>query len=128
MIEKCRYCGSKVIFTKNKFGYIYKCSNCDSYVGVHRGTQVPLGTLANKELRHWRGMAHKYFDILWRHKKIVHNDKNGRHKAYKWLAQEMGLTKNECHIAKFDIEECKTVVALCEPYAINLLKKWGMYK
>jgi hypothetical protein len=123
MIKKCRYCGSQVIFTQNKFGFIYKCIKCDAYVGVHKKTQVPLGTLANKELRHWRGMAHIHFDLLWKYKKFEMKDKNGRHKAYAWLAKEMGIKKNDCHIARFDIDECQRVIEICLPHYKKILKK-----
>ncbi|RKN75029.1 zinc-finger-containing protein [Paenibacillus ginsengarvi] len=32
-------------------GRCYKCTNFDAYVGVHTGTMIPLGRLANSELR-----------------------------------------------------------------------------
>ena len=53
----CDYCGreteyvdSKVIYGKS-YGKIYLCRNCMAYVGVHKGTDKPLGRLANAELR-----------------------------------------------------------------------------
>lgn len=52
----CDYCGreteyvdSKVIYGKS-YGKIYLCRNCMAYVGVHKGTDKPLGRLANAEL------------------------------------------------------------------------------
>lgn len=45
----CDYCGreteyvdSKVIYGKS-YGKIYLCRNCMAYVGVHKGTDKPLG-------------------------------------------------------------------------------------
>ena len=56
----CDYCGreteyvdSKVIYGKS-YGKIYLCRNCMAYVGVHKGTDKPLGRLANAELRNWK--------------------------------------------------------------------------
>ena len=53
----CDYCGSPVIFTSNAdiygkefgSGKCYKCTKCDCFVGVHNGTEIPLGRLADKE-------------------------------------------------------------------------------
>lgn len=122
MIKKCRYCQSKVIYTKNNYGWIYKCTKCNAYVGCHKNTQVPFGTLANKELRTYRTYAHKYFDILWRYKKKRCNDNYARHKAYAWLAKEMKINKNDCHIGYFDIDQCKQVIDICKPYVEKILK------
>ena len=67
----CDYCGreteyvdSKVIYGKS-YGKIYLCRNCMAYVGVHKGTDKPLGRLANAELRNWKKAAHAVFDPLW---------------------------------------------------------------
>jgi DNA-directed RNA polymerase subunit RPC12/RpoP len=64
----CPYCNSKVICTSNAEiygkeygnGRCYKCTSCDAYVGVHDGTNIPLGRLANKQLRELK-------------KKFIHN-------------------------------------------------------
>lgn len=64
----CDYCGrraeyvdSKVIYGKS-YGMIYLCRNCMAYVGVHKGSDKPLGRLANAQLRHWKKEAHAAFD------------------------------------------------------------------
>lgn len=69
----CDYCGreteyvdSKVIYGKS-YGKIYLCRNCMAYVGVHKGTDKPLGRLANAELRNWKKAAHAVFDPLWKY-------------------------------------------------------------
>lgn len=56
----CPYCGrqaeyvdSKVIYGRS-YGMAYLCRNCDAYVGVHRGTDEPLGRLADASLRKWK--------------------------------------------------------------------------
>jgi len=123
----CPYCGAKVIFVDSKmvygksYGMIYICSKypkCDSYVGVHKNTCVPLGTLANKELRKYRGIAHLYFDTLWKNKKS-----GTRIKAYKWLSEKMNISVPDTHIGYFNIDQCKTVIKICKPYAENILNK-----
>lgn len=74
----CPYCGKPAILRKASDiykthtleEYLYACSDypaCDAYVGVHRGTLLPKGSLANKELRRKRIVAHRYFDSIWKH-------------------------------------------------------------
>ena len=112
----CPYCGqraeyvdSRVIYGRS-YGMVYLCRPCDAYVGTHKGTDRPLGRLANEELRRWRNRAHALFDPLWRHGRY----KGRRGAAYQWLANQMGLTKNETHIAMFDVKQCKRVVGIME--------------
>ena len=64
---RCPYCGGTAILRDASFVYgeksyggkVYVCSNypkCDAYVGVHPGTRIPKGTLADQELQ--IGRAH----------------------------------------------------------------------
>lgn len=84
----------------------WRCQPCDAYVGCHLGTPEPLGTLANAELRKARSEAHNAFDALW--------DFDGkpmtRKEAYAWLAAELGIETEACHIGMFDLAMCKKVV------------------
>ncbi len=43
-----------------------------------------------------------------------------RGKAYKWLAEQMGVPQDECHIGYFTIEQCQRVVEICEPYSMRM--------
>lgn len=115
----CPYCGSSVSLVENKaiyganFGnwpWAYRCDRdgCDSYVGTHPHTKIPLGTMANKETREARKAAHAAFDPLW---KGTHWT---RSKAYHWLSQKLQIKVRDCHIAMFDVETCKRVVALSD--------------
>ena len=114
----CRYCGEEVIYTSNSEVYgkeygngkCYLCRNCRAFVGVHTGTKIPLGTLANDELRKMRNEAHNMFDKLWKAPTRIMK----RNDAYYWLAQKMGLKKEDTHIALFEIEQCKQVVKLVQ--------------
>ena len=97
----CDYCGreteyvdSKVIYGKS-YGKIYLCRNCMAYVGVHKGTDKPLGRLANAELRNWKKAAHAVFDPLWKYGRF----RGHRNAAYAWLAQKMGLPLSLIHIS-----------------------------
>lgn len=109
---KCRYCGgavelkdSSVIYGRS-YGNIYICDSCKAFVGCHKGTDKPLGTLANDKLRQYRKEAHKWFDQLWKCGYLK------RSFAYFWLSSELKLSKKDTHIAMFDIEECKKTIKL----------------
>lgn len=124
----CPYCNrpavyvdSAVVYRGVSFGMIYLCSPCLAWVGVHKGTDEPLGRLANAELRLWKKQAHAAFDPLWQRKLALRRKQRGeeykavwaRNSGYKWLAAQLGLTREECHIGLFDIDMCKRVVDVC---------------
>lgn len=86
----------------------YFCAPCDAFVGTHRATGVPLGSLAKPELRKLRGKCHALFDPIWKNKHMK------RTSAYKWLAESLEIPAEKCHIGMFNQVMCKK--------AINLLK------
>lgn len=111
----CPYCGkpaqlvdSAIVYGGRSYGLIWDCRPCDAYVGVHRGTQTPLGRLANAELREWKKRAHAYFDQLWKSRKM------SRGQAYSHSAKIMGIPKHEAHIGMFDVERCRKLVGLLQ--------------
>lgn len=91
------------------------CENCDAWVGCHDGTIKPLGRLANKELRDAKQRAHAAFDPLWQAK--IRRDrvpkKVARGAGYKWLAGQLGIDREHCHIGMFDVPTCRRVVDIC---------------
>lgn len=85
----------------------WTCDPCRARVGCHPGTTKPLGRLANSQLRYWKQQAHKAFDPIWR------SGEKKRSQAYRWLAREMKLDSDLCHIGMFDVNQCKQVVDIC---------------
>jgi hypothetical protein len=144
----CPYCGgsaplidSAAIYHGRSYGMIYRCDPCDAHVGVHKGTENPLSRLANKELRKWKQAAHAIFDPIWQ-AKYAHRVAGGagksgrpggqhykkvyaRNSAYKWLADQMGITRKECHIGMFDADQCQRVIEICSPVFDKIVKKAG---
>ena len=118
----CPYCGSNVslasstiVYNGRDFGLIYLCDSypiCDAYVGVHRGTNQPLGRLANAELRTWKKKAHAAFDPLWKSKSA----KMSRKQAYQLMQKLLNMSEEEAHIGKFDVEQCKILIQKLEEY------------
>ena len=75
---KCPYCGSRAFLRPASVVYgakainpaapYYVCARypaCDAYVAAHKDTRLPMGTLADKNLRCKRIEAHKAFNRLW---------------------------------------------------------------
>lgn len=124
----CPYCGKEPIFVNSveiygeghDYGNMYWCKPCDAFVGTHHGKIKPLGRLANKELREWKKKAHASFDPLWKMGKInevwpkyIPNTSN-RKKAYKWLAKQLGVSEEFCHIGMFSVRYCKRTIEICK--------------
>lgn len=98
---------------------MFRCVPCKAWVGCHPGSEVPLGRLADAQLRKAKGAAHKAFDDLW-HRKMERDGVSqgtARAAAYIWLGEQMGIKPEACHIGMFDGAQCDQVVALCRPWA-----------
>ena len=112
----CPYCGQPPELVTGDILYQHRpelaekrfwlCQPCNAYVGTHAGTEVPLGTLANRALRKARMQAHQALDPLWQDGSMP------RVEVYKWLAVLMGIHRKEAHIALFDEAQCALVVQL----------------
>lgn len=111
----CPYCGANAVLVHSRvvygngrdYGNVWVCSNyptCDAYVGVHRSTNRPLGRLANRRLRNAKMTAHDAFDPIWKEKIL------SRSAAYGWLAEQMEIPVEQCHIGMFDVGQCRKVV------------------
>lgn len=120
----CPYCGAPAILRKGSYvhgehskeEFLYVCSHypkCNSYVGVHTGTKIPKGTLANPELRNKRIKTHKVFDLLWKEKLMTKKE------AYRWMEYTMCLPKNTGHIAKFSDYRCNELIRICKDLLRN---------
>ncbi len=112
---RCPYCGSPVVFRSadgiyydnSKGVMLYVCSQypqCDAYVRVHAKTNIPVGSLANHELRTLRRTAHQYFDQLHQSGYMSKQD------AYQWLADLICAPLSEAHIGYLGVYYCKQVI------------------
>lgn len=60
-----------------------------------------------------RVMAHSTFDQLWKSGHMT------RSQAYAWLAHNMCMTKENAHIANFNLEQCNQVKKLVAEYTFH---------
>jgi hypothetical protein len=93
----------------------YRCYSCDLAVGAH-DDGTPLGIPADQPTRNARVRAHEAFDKLWRGGNI------SRVTAYQWLRKTMGMTPDEAHIGRFNVEQCERVVTEAPRYLEHLNK------
>ncbi len=115
----CSYCNNysekqtgKQLYPHRKDLYqitVYVCTSCNASVGTHKGTDKPLGRLANPELKQAKQLAHMVFDLMWRKGSMT------RKEAYKWLAEKLDIDVKKCHIGYFDLQQCNNVVTVCCP-------------
>jgi hypothetical protein len=68
---------------------------------------TPRTAAPRSDLAKARVMAHAAFDDLWKYGLMTRNA------AYQWLADELGLTRQQCHMKNFDEAMCKRVVDKC---------------
>lgn len=109
----CPNCGtpaklvnSTVVYGKD-YGPLWICGNypkCDCYCGCHKGTNEPLGTMADKETRELRKKVHAAFDPLWKYGPMR------RHEAYGLLSAAMLIEPAECHVGMFNSMRCKAAL------------------
>ena len=102
----CADCGSKMCLVSGESlnrSLMYRCSAWPECGGIHSALPDgrPTGEPADKHTRYMRGALHKDMDPLWK------NGHLSRSEVYERIARRFGLTKEECHIGKFDAEQCR---------------------
>ncbi len=111
---KCPYCGATAYITHSSIVYgdnqkdrnIYVCGNypkCDSYVYANNNN-IPLGNLANAELRKLRMKAHRLVD------EVVFQGIMTKRDFYFWLEIRLNKSKKDAHISKLTNEECTKLI------------------
>lgn len=134
MTVTCQYCnrpaklvdGSAVYPHRHdlKAKKFWNCTPCKAFVGCHEAGKyvvmhgkkiysdgtMPLGVLANAELRQAKKMAHASFDPVWKEGGMT------RKQAYAWLSAQLGIEPDDCHMGMMSVETCNRVVDLCVRY------------
>ena len=126
-LTPCKYCGGRVRCLRGSEYYVRRpdlhhtrrwvCEDCGASVGCKKGTTQPLGSLADEQLRRMRLYAHKCFDPLWKDKTCT------RDCAYRWLSRKMDTSKDDTHIALYDVTQCAKVIA----FSLVALKRAGKH-
>jgi hypothetical protein len=112
----CAYCNGATTYVdsaevyRRSYGMIYLCRPCRAWVGVHKGSNVALGRVANAELRDLKKAVHAVFDPVWKQGHLP------RGKAYEWLALRMDLPVEQCHVGMFNEKQCRLAIGLLEEW------------
>lgn len=77
-------------------------------VSAHERTLLPMGTLANGDLRHKRILAHRAL------KKLQQDCQMEKWEVYIWLQAKLGLDARQTHIGQFSEYMCEQVISLCQ--------------
>ena len=75
---------------------------------VQPGTAIPLGTLANGELRALRRETHHYFDKLYTSGRMT------KQEVYRWLANFLQAPQSQAHIGYLGEYTCRQVLQACK--------------
>ena len=114
---RCGECESPMVLRKSRFGMFYGCTKFPDCRGTHGAHPdgAPMGVPADKETKQARIMAHDAFDMVWkdRQKNLGYSRTAARGECYAWLAVELNIHRNDCHIARFDTDTCNRVVEIC---------------
>ena len=93
---------SKIVYHGRSYGMIWYCPCCRNYVGVHKGTNIPLSTITDKETKKARQNVHAALAKRFR----------SSDEAYSWLRRAMNLSKGKAHIGMFTKAECEKALQL----------------
>lgn len=121
---RCPYCGRPVQLRPTAYvygednlhpqGFLYVCTGypdaCDAYVGAHKKSMQPMGTLANSELRHKRIEAHRALKQIWLEGYMT------KHGTYIWLQNRLNLREKDTHIGKFSDYLCMETIRECSQF------------
>lgn len=130
---------------------IWECVFCGARVGTHEDGPhkgKPLGTAADPELRKARVMLHALVDPVWLKASELpeylsartHRDRQERMKAlaiikrtarvrvYAFMAAHMGLEKDACHIAMFDLEQCRAAWRVFRGIGYADVRDWAHFQ
>jgi len=116
----CPDCGSDMVLKRSKYGFFYGCIRYPTCRCTHGATSdgEPLGIPGDEETRQARMEAHEMLDLFWTTKKE-------RTETYKWLYEQLGIPREECHVGRFDIDMCRRVIELCEARLMEEEKEEG---
>ncbi|MBZ0073649.1 zinc-finger-containing protein [Bordetella hinzii] len=114
----CHCCGGPVRLTNNSdiynghsFGdwpFVYRCTQCQAYIGLHPDTDLPLGIMAGRATISARKAAKSVFLQLQ-----TRRFGSDRGAAYAWLAHALGIAKTICHFAMFSEEQANRAAQVC---------------
>ena len=138
---ECPVCGRPMRFHVSADRDWWGCSGypeCDTQQSAG-SDGLPLGIPGDKETRQARMRAHDVFDPIWeRSVEFYGRESNSqsrgrlltiaRSRAYLWLADRLGMTRDECHIARMDVFHCDFVEQIWAGVTYGTVRAWSRSK
>jgi hypothetical protein len=145
----CAHCGRPAVLVTGADVYgphrpdladkwLWKCTPCRAWVGCHGKTQRALGIPANYELRQARMTLHeRRIDPLWQGaitsggympedaKAVAVIRGTARARVYSFLAWRLGIDRDECHSAMFDLEMCRRAWVALRGVEYPEIRSWA---
>lgn len=116
--KACHCCGGPVKLTNNRdiyagqsFGawpYVYRCTQCQAYIGLHPDTDLPLGIMATKATIQARKVAKADFLAL-----VSERYAGKQSAAYAWLARALAISPSICHFGMFTEQQAGRAGEVC---------------
>ncbi len=92
----------------------WRCNSCQGYVGVHAGTETPLGVIPTPAMRTLRTQLHAIIDPLWKSKKMT------RSQVYAAMSRAAG---RQFHTADTrSVEELKNLIEFARMLSAGEIK------
>jgi len=82
-----------------------QCKYCKGYVGTHRKTAIPLGSIVSKEVKTARSKIHSLIDPLWKSGKIR------RTHLYSKISAKIGKNFHTANIRT--LQEAESIYHVC---------------
>lgn len=106
-----RLSDNSVIYNGRSYGdwpFVYRCTQCQAYVGLHPDTDLPLGIMADRATTNARKQCKSAFTRL-----VVSRFGGDRNRAYAWLAQALGISPTICHFGMFTQQQAERAGEIC---------------
>jgi len=105
----------------DKHATFFKCE-CGAWAASIRGSDIPQGFPAGRELRDIRQRGQTEFERIWQAKMRLQNLGKGRakHAGITWLCEQLGIEPCDCWFGHFDHNRARQALALCAPIAARM--------
>jgi len=92
-----------------------------------------------------RAEVHAYLDPIWQQAaytggytpkevreftgpKAYYFEQSARCRVYAWLAEQMGMTRDECHASLFTARQCRRAIAILSGVTFADIRPWAQRK
>ncbi|AME28617.1 zinc-finger-containing protein [Burkholderia sp. PAMC 26561] len=133
---RCDYCGAAAVLAhagdiaypyREDHGALWLCEPCQAWIGIYsRSTRnVPLGRLANGELRELKAKLHAALEPMAAAKarRDASSIFEARAKGYRWLASALQIDEKACNIHQLSADQCRAAVHVIEQFENSRLNR-----